>query len=257
MNLSAILKIIETECCTRISIEALHPAFADCEELQMTPEQPLHHSHFCRSKKLADNNRRCAMNKRRSLEIASRGRSFCGKCPFGVRELAVPVMFQHKLAAVCYFTLLPGSAALTELRARGRWLAEFIRLVLAADGGNSSTSRRNTPEYYRKRILFFFDLHYMENISETDLADELGLNVNYFSTLFKKVTGKSFRQMLNERRIHEAKIYLRLHTGLRISYIARLCGFTDSNYFSTIFRRATGMSPKRYRFELLAAAEGE
>ena len=114
MNLSAILKIIETECGTRISIEALHPAFADCEELQMTPEQPLHHSHFCRSKKLADNNRRCAMNKRRSLEIASRGRSFCGKCPFGVRELAVPVMFQHKLAAVCYFTILPGSAALPE-----------------------------------------------------------------------------------------------------------------------------------------------
>lgn len=247
MNLSIILKTLESECCTRISIEALHPAFADVEDLQMTPEQPLHHSHFCRGKKLADNNRRCSMNKRRSLEIAALGRSFCGKCPFGVRELAVPVMFQNRLAAVCYFTLLPGTVTLTELRAKGKWLAEYIRLAIAAAGGEEKNPRRNTPEYYRSRILFFFDLHYMENISEADLAEYLGLNVTYFSSLFKRITGKNFRQMLNERRLHEAKIYLRLHTDLRIADIARMCGYADSNYFSALFHRATGHSPKSYR----------
>ena len=38
MNVSTALKIIETECCTQISIEACHEAFADCEDLKLAPE---------------------------------------------------------------------------------------------------------------------------------------------------------------------------------------------------------------------------
>lgn len=248
MNLSMILKMLEQECCTQISIEALHEAFADCEDLKMTPEQPLHHSAFCRDKKLLDHNRSCADNKKRSVKIASYGRSFVGCCPFGVREFVQPVMVQGKLAAVCYFTIFAGTGKLEELRRKGRFLAEFIRLAAASYlAEHDQRPRRNSGEYYRKRCLYYLDLHYMENISETDLAEYLGLNGTYFSSLFKKVMGKTFRQALTERRIHEAKIYLLLHKNLRISYIARLCGFSDSNYFSLVFHRVTGCSPKNYR----------
>ena len=248
MNLSEVLKLLEKECCTQISIEAIHEAFADCDDLKMTPEQPLHHSAFCRSKKLLDHNKSCADNKKRSLKVASHGRSFVGCCPFGVREFVQPVMVNEKLAAVCYFTILSGTVAIIDLREKGKWLAEFIRLAIVSYlSEHPHGSRRNSMEYYRKRCLYYLDLHYMENIAETDLAEYLGLNCTYFSSLFKKVLGKTFRQALTERRIHEAKIYLRLHKNLRISYIARLCGFSDSNYFSLVFHRLTGISPKDYR----------
>ncbi|MBO5307466.1 MAG: helix-turn-helix transcriptional regulator [Lentisphaeria bacterium] len=248
MNLSTAVKILETECCTQISIEACHDAFADCEDLKLAPDQYLHHSLFCRERKLADHNKSCASNKKRSLEIASCGRRFCGTCPFGVRELAQPVIFRKKLAAVCYFTIFPSTVPLEILRKKSQWLNEFIQLILCVYTENQVPEiRRNSAEYYRKRILNYFDLHYMENISESDLAEELGLNCTYFSSLFRKITGKTFRQMLTGRRIDEAKIYLKLHRHMRISHIAHLCGFSDSNYFSLVFHKQTGISPKNYR----------
>ena len=248
MNLATAVKILETECCTQISIEARHGAFADCEDLKLAPDQYLHHSLFCRGRKLADHNKNCAANKKRSLEIASYGRSFCGTCPFGVKELAQPVIFNKKLAAVCYFTIFPGTLPLEILRKKAQWLSEFVRLILGAYTVNHTLgNKRNSSEDYRKRIQYYFDLHYMENISESDLAEELGLNCTYFSSLFRKITGKTFRQALTERRIEEAKIYLKLHTNMRISHIAHLCGFPDSNYFSLVFHKQTGISPKEYR----------
>lgn len=246
MNLSALLKILESGCFTRICIEARHEAFADCEDLKLAPDQYLHNSSFCREKKLADQNISCAANKKRSIDIAACGRAFCGTCPFGVTELVQPVMFQGKLAAVCYFTILPGTVPRRTLYEKSRWLAEFIRLCLSAHLVNQRP-RKNSRESYRKLCLHYLDLHYMENISEADLAAELGLNSTYFSSLFRKIMGKTFRQALTERRIHEAAIYLKLHKHLRISHIAHLCGFSDSNYFSLVFHRVTGVSPKNYR----------
>ena len=246
MNLSTLLRIMESEYFTQICIEVRHEAFMDCEDLFLAPDQYLHHSAFCREKKLADRNKRCSANKERSVKIAALGRSFCGECPFGVRELVFPVMYQGKLACVCYFTILPASVPLRELREKARGLATFITLCLR-NWSMGQTGRKNSAEYYRKRCLYYLDLHYMENISEADLAEELKLNRTYFSSLFRTLTGKTFRQALTERRIHEAKVYLKLHRNLRISHIAHLCGFSDSNYFSLVFHRLTGFSPKNYR----------
>lgn len=246
MNLSAVLKILEAECFTHICIEVCHAAFTDCEELKLSPDQYLHHSTFCRQKKLSDHNRSCSQNKKRSLKVAVYGRAFCGTCPFGVKELVQPVIFRGKLAAVCYFSILPETIANRLLFEKAKWLDDFIHISLTAYSMNQ-TIKRNSEENYRKRFLYYLDLHYTENIGANNLADALGINYTYFSSLFRKVMGKTFRQTLTERRIHEAKIYLKLHTKMSISHIAHLCGFSDSNYFSLVFHRLTGFSPKDFR----------
>ena len=89
MNLLTLVKLLDEECRTRISIERIHAAFAESEDLKLTPEQPLHHSAYCRERKLSDDNLRCAGNKKRSLEIARLGRSFCGRFPW---LFAAPVL---------------------------------------------------------------------------------------------------------------------------------------------------------------------
>ena len=57
----------------------------------------------------------------------------------------------------------------------------------------------------------------------------------------------SASRLLLERRIKEAQVYLKLHRHLSVTRIASLCGFHDSNYFSTCFRRIAGCSPREYR----------
>lgn len=248
MDLSEILKLMEYQCSTQICVEGFHDAFFHCDSLKLTPDQSLHHSAFCRTQKLADGNQKCSRNKGKTLKLAEHGRAFCGVCPAGVRELVQPVLFHGELAAVCYLTIQQSTIPLPELRKRSSWLADYILLVLSAFSVSGKGCRKqNSREYYQKKCRNYLDLHYMDNIGEADLADYLKLNPKYCSSLFRDVMGLRFRQALTERRIHEAKIYLRLHRSLSIAFIARLCGFSDGNYFSLVFHRTCGMSPKAFR----------
>ena len=80
-----------------------------------------------------------------------------------------------------------------------------------------------------------------------DAAETLRVTPNYLGEQIRKHTGRSFRRILNERRIREAEVYLQLHKELSVSRVANLCGFSDSNYFSTVFHRYRGVTPREYR----------
>ncbi len=90
---------------------------------------------------------------------------------------------------------------------------------------------------------------------ESDLTADLGLrtlarlqniNPSYLSSLFHKETGKTLTDFVNERRIRSAKHLLR-STGLQIQTVAQHCGILDVNYFSKLFKKHVGMTPREYR----------
>jgi len=90
-----------------------------------------------------------------------------------------------------------------------------------------------------------------ENFSDPDftvasLAQQLGLHFNYFSVLFKKETGISPIQAINDCRMINAGKMLRF-TDRPVKEIARSCGFSDEFYFSRSFKRRFHQSPKAYR----------
>ncbi|KEA53027.1 MULTISPECIES: HTH-type transcriptional activator RhaR [Mangrovibacter] len=64
--------------------------------------------------------------------------------------------------------------------------------------------------------------------------------------LFRQRTGMSISQYLRQQRLCHAQYLLR-NTELLISDIATRCGFEDSNYFSVVFTRETGMTPRLWR----------
>lgn len=88
--------------------------------------------------------------------------------------------------------------------------------------------------------------HLADNLSVSSLADEFFLTPNYFSRLFKKVTGEGCNEYIVRKRIEQAKSLLET-TTFKTGKIAIMVGYRDTNYFSMAFKKHTGVSPTKYR----------
>ncbi|MDE1167934.1 MAG: AraC family transcriptional regulator [Pseudomonas sp.] len=85
-------------------------------------------------------------------------------------------------------------------------------------------------------------------MSLTDAAAAAFLSPNYLTHLLRKDTGKTFSELVLERRMHLARTHL-INGSQPISHIAQLCGFSDEAYFSRRFRKAHGVPPGQFRRE--------
>lgn len=95
----------------------------------------------------------------------------------------------------------------------------------------------------------YIDQHYADaEISLQSVAGRVGHSPCHFSTVFGAETGQTFKAYLTETRIRHAKELLRT-TALRSSEIAEQIGFNDPHYFSLVFRKSTGLSPKEFRLQ--------
>lgn len=84
------------------------------------------------------------------------------------------------------------------------------------------------------------------SLSVATIAEALGYNAKYVSHIFKKKTGVGYSEYLKTLRIKYA-VTLFDHGIESVKNVALLSGFTDPLYFSTIFKKSVGMSPKEYR----------
>ncbi len=96
----------------------------------------------------------------------------------------------------------------------------------------------NCRDYIRK------NLH--SNITLAKLAEITHLSPNYLSRLFKKEMGVSVIQCITNERVKAAKNLL-LYSDYSIVDISSILAFSSQGYFSTVFRKATGMTPQNYR----------
>lgn len=92
----------------------------------------------------------------------------------------------------------------------------------------------------------YIDLHFKEALTLEQLADEGHMNKYYLSHAFKREYGISPINYMIAKRIEES-MYLLTETDLSMSQIAQLLGFSSLSYFSQVFRRTKGISPKEYR----------
>jgi two-component system response regulator YesN len=78
------------------------------------------------------------------------------------------------------------------------------------------------------------------------MAKRSGRSPNYFCQLFKKEIGVSFVEYLNSVRIEKAKELLDNTDSMEYEIAVRV-GYKEGKYFSVIFKKMTGMSPRQYR----------
>ena len=108
-------------------------------------------------------------------------------------------------------------------------------------------SQNSTPDssVMIERLIVELNKRYMDQWNISSMAACCHLSPDYFSHQFKDMIGTSPIQYLNNLRIEKAKEFL-LTESLGVSEVAALVGYKDPLYFSKMFKRATGISPKKF-----------
>ena len=85
-----------------------------------------------------------------------------------------------------------------------------------------------------------------DEVTVEAVTRELGYTRQYISGRFHRITGRLLSHFLKEKRLEKAARLLK-NGNLRVSQIARRCGFDSENYFRQQFRHRYGMSPRQFR----------
>ncbi|MCD8053097.1 MAG: response regulator [Lachnospiraceae bacterium] len=107
--------------------------------------------------------------------------------------------------------------------------------------------RQNTTRSFVGKAVDYVREHYADqSLSVEMVCRSLGVSTSYFSTVFKKETGKTFIGYLTDYRMEQA-VQLLLEGDEKTYVIAGKLGYSDPNYFSYVFKKQFGVSPTRYR----------
>ena len=111
------------------------------------------------------------------------------------------------------------------------------RVQTAAESGN---------DIIRKAKAYIDEKYADEDISLKTVADAVGLSAPYLSAIFKREVHQNFSEYLTKVRIQHAKELL-CCTSKLIYEVAYEVGFRDYRYFSQIFKKQTGQTPREFQ----------
>ncbi len=130
-----------------------------------------------------------------------------------------------------------------------RFLARaYFRAIIALTARlyNSDDQKYSRRMVTLSRMTGYIEEHFSEPVRRSQIVAEGCVSVGTASSIFLNLLHKSMIEYLLEVRIRHGR-HLLENSDLPISEIAFKCGFNDSNHFSTMFRRAAGVSPREYR----------
>lgn len=98
-----------------------------------------------------------------------------------------------------------------------------------------------------KKAMGYIEENYAkETISLNEVAGAVEVSANYFSTVFRQETEMTFTEYVTQKRMEKAKQLLR-QTERQSGDIATEVGFKDPHYFSFVFKKTQGCTPREYR----------
>ncbi|WP_313131688.1 response regulator transcription factor [Anaerocolumna sp.] len=92
--------------------------------------------------------------------------------------------------------------------------------------------------------------HYTEKLTLSSVSEALNFSSGYLSSSFKKHTGSNFSDYISYVKIEKAKELINTHNYLMYE-ISDMLGFDNPYYFSKVFKKVTGMSPREYEISII------
>ena len=121
-------------------------------------------------------------------------------------------------------------------------ILHYVEQECLAESSAAARPRNETIE----QVCAYLAANYRQKFSLTEVAARFYLSPYYLSRLFRRVTGQSIVDYLNNRRIEAAQKLLET-TELSISAIAEQTGFASAAHFRRVFREVMDISPLQYR----------
>jgi AraC-like DNA-binding protein/quercetin dioxygenase-like cupin family protein len=125
-------------------------------------------------------------------------------------------------------------------------LTSLITLIIRIIKLQNADIYSEKPESLSHQIKEYIDKNYTKNISLNDIANTLFISPYYLSHIFKKEMNLSPIHYLINRRMGEAKKLL-VSTDMKVREVAKMVGYGNPNYFTMLFKKFTGESPKRFK----------
>lgn len=130
---------------------------------------------------------------------------------------------------------------------RGQTPSPYCRVPGAKLIKRESTGQPSPCEWNLDAALAYIEAHACEGLQVQELlAQTQGIRRETFQRKFQEATGCSPRDMIEARRMQEAKRLL-LETELSLAWISGMCGYADYLHFYKIFRKTAGVSPAKFR----------
>lgn len=120
-------------------------------------------------------------------------------------------------------------------------LAEFLFLLYA----QYMTMPEKQDMDFKENVERFMEENLNECYSIEEIAKQLGYSISYFKTKFRKTFGMTPNHYILSKKIEVGKKMLA--QNYTITSVAMELGFSSSNYFSTVFRHFTSMTPTQYK----------
>lgn len=105
-------------------------------------------------------------------------------------------------------------------------------------------------------IINFIQKNYGRDLTVTSLAAQLHISSDYLRHLFKEETGENLTSFISRVKIENAKAFLQ-SGQYKVNEVAQMVGFNTTQYFSTVFRKQVGCTPKEYIARQLSSSSSE
>lgn len=136
------------------------------------------------------------------------------------------------------------------LRALGLQLLTLVAREIVGAGDAAMLTGNDGEGGPSERLLRRFDVllenHFTDHWAVADYAAALNVTPQHLSRVLREATGEPVSKAIEARLVREARRNL-VFTNLPVATIAYELGFSDPAYFSRVFTRATGLSPKAFR----------
>ncbi|HWF28227.1 MAG TPA: AraC family transcriptional regulator [Mycobacterium sp.] len=160
------------------------------------------------------------------LEVSSERRSVWDNAIRSIETELSAGQEGYRQAALAHLTLL---------------LIELARLARDA-----VADLRRSGEPLLAEVFAVIEQRHAEPLSLRDVADEVGMTPGHLTTVVRRRTGRTVQEWIIERRMADARTLL-AETDLPIAEVARQVGVADPGYFSRLFSRTHGASPRTWR----------